>query len=67
MTATWARDVAEHSGEPRIWEGIEDVDDAELWETHLSSLKNRLIEFARHRAVEQAERSAASRPKLCKA
>src|SRR6202166_3889445 len=46
---------AEHSGEPQIWEGIESVDDAELWETHLS-LKNRLIEFTRHRAVEQAER-----------
>ena len=24
------------SGEPRIWEGIENVDDGELWETHLS-------------------------------
>jgi starch phosphorylase len=46
---------AEHSGEPEIWEGIESVDDAELWETHLS-LKTRLIEFARLRAVEQAER-----------
>jgi starch phosphorylase len=45
---------AEHSGEPQIWEGIESVDDAELWETHLS-LKTRLIEFARQRAVEQAE------------
>jgi glycogen phosphorylase len=45
---------AEHSGEPQIWEGIESVDDAELWETHLS-LKTRLIEFARLRAVEQAE------------
>ena len=40
---------AEHSGEPQIWEGIESVDDAELWETHLS-LKTRLIEFARMRA-----------------
>jgi len=45
---------AEHSGEPQIWEGIESVDDAELWETHLS-LKTRLIEFSRLRAVEQAE------------
>src|SRR3989454_438459 len=26
----------EHSGDPRTWEGIERVDDAELWETHLS-------------------------------
>ena len=50
---------AEHSGEPQIWEGIESVDDAELWETHLS-LKTRLIEFARMRAVEQAERRGES-------
>src|ERR1700721_813809 len=46
---------AEHSGEPEIWEGIENVDDAERWETPLS-LKTRLVEFARLRAVEQAER-----------
>src|SRR5882724_5697539 len=48
-------DWHEHSGEPQIWEGIEDVDDGELWETHLS-LKARLLEFVRLRAVEQAER-----------
>ena len=45
----------EHSGEPHLWEGIESVDDGELWETHLS-LKSRLIEFVRSRAVEQAVR-----------
>jgi len=45
----------EHSGESRIWEGIENVDDGELWETHLS-LKARLLEFVRRAAVEQAER-----------
>ncbi|MGA3023488.1 MAG: alpha-glucan family phosphorylase [Bryobacteraceae bacterium] len=45
----------EHSGESRIWEGIENVDDGELWETHLS-LKSRLIEFVRQRAMEQAAR-----------
>jgi starch phosphorylase len=45
----------EHSSEPRIWEGIENVDDGELWETHLS-LKQRLLEFVRNRASEQAER-----------
>ncbi|HET6144344.1 MAG TPA: alpha-glucan family phosphorylase [Candidatus Acidoferrales bacterium] len=50
---------AEHSGEPQIWENIESVDDAELWETH-QSLKNRLIEFARLRAVKQAERRGES-------
>jgi starch phosphorylase len=44
----------EHSADAHIWEGIENVDDGELWETHLS-LKLRLLEFVRHRAVEQAE------------
>ena len=52
-------DWHEHSGEPQIWEGIEDVDDGELWETHLS-LKSRLLEFVRLRAVEQAERRGES-------
>jgi starch phosphorylase len=45
----------QHSGESRIWEGIEDVEDGELWETHLS-LKSRLIEFVRTRAMEQSAR-----------
>jgi len=49
----------EHSGESRIWEGIETVDDGELWETHLS-LKSRLLEFVRRRAKEQAERRGES-------
>jgi starch phosphorylase len=44
-----------HSGTAKTWEEIENVDDGELWETHLS-LKSRLIEFARSRAREQAER-----------
>ena len=52
----------EHSGEPQIWEGIENVNDGELWETHLS-LKSRLLEFVRMRAVEQAERRGES-PKV---
>jgi starch phosphorylase len=43
------------SSEAHIWEGIDNVDDGELWETHLI-LKSRLIEFVRRRAVEQAER-----------
>src|SRR5258706_4240549 len=58
-------DWHEHSGEPQIWEGIEDVDDGELWETHLS-LKSRLLEFVRLRAVEQAERRGES-PKTLQA
>src|SRR5580693_1978702 len=45
----------ENSADPKIWEGIEDVDDGELWETHLH-LKSRLLDFVRHRVVEQAER-----------
>jgi glycogen phosphorylase len=45
----------EHSSEAKIWEGIENVDDGELWETHLI-LKSLLIEFVRRRAVRQAER-----------
>ena len=35
---------------PSIWEGIENVDDGEMWETHLS-LKSQLIEFVRRRAM----------------
>jgi starch phosphorylase len=49
----------EHSAEARIWEGIENVDDGELWETHLS-LKSRLLGFVRHRAIEQAQRRSES-------
>lgn len=44
----------ERTGESRIWEGIENIDPAELWETHLT-LKSRLLEFVRLRAVKQAE------------
>jgi starch phosphorylase len=42
------------SGEASLWERIEDIDDGELWETHLS-LKATLLEFVRRSAVEQAE------------
>jgi len=45
----------EHSGESRIWEGIESIDDAELWETH-NSLKARMLDFVRRRAVQQSAR-----------
>ncbi len=45
----------QHRADARTWEAIESVDDGELWETHLS-LKSRLIDFVRRRAVEQAER-----------
>jgi starch phosphorylase len=49
----------EHSGDAHIWEGIENVDDGELWETHLA-LKGRLLEFMRRRAVEMARRRGES-------
>jgi len=45
----------EHSSEASIWEGIEDVDDGELWETHLN-LKSASSSLCGRRLVEQAER-----------
>ena len=44
-----------NSGSASTWESIENIDDGELWETHLG-LKSVLLEFIRRRAVEQAER-----------
>ncbi len=49
----------QHSGEAHIWEGIESVDDGELWETHLA-LKSRLLDFVRRRSAQQAERRGES-------
>jgi starch phosphorylase len=43
------------SATAKTWEAIENVDDGELWETHLS-LKTQLLDFLRHRAQEQALR-----------
>ena len=43
------------SGEAMTWDGIENIDDGELWETHLA-LKSRMLSFVRRRAVAQAER-----------
>ena len=45
----------ERSGNPKTWEGVDSVDDGELWETHLS-LKSRMLGFVRRRAVEQSAR-----------
>lgn len=56
-------DWHQRSSEAKIWLGIEDVDDGELWETHLN-LKSQLIEFVRRRAVEQAQRRGESREVL---
>ena len=44
-----------HSSDAKIWEGMENVDDGELWETHFN-LKSQMIEFIRRRAVKQAAR-----------
>ena len=43
-----------HSGSPDVWEGIEKVSDAELWETHVA-LKIRLLDFVRRRIVREAQ------------
>jgi starch phosphorylase len=43
------------SSEAKIWDGIDNVDDGELWETHFN-LKSQMIEFVRRRAVKQATR-----------
>jgi glycogen phosphorylase len=48
-------DWTSRSTQPALWEAIEPVDDGELWETH-QTLKARLIDFTRRRAVLQAER-----------
>ena len=48
-------DWADKSASPSTWEGIEDVNDGELWETH-QVLKSRLLAFARQRVVAQSER-----------
>jgi starch phosphorylase len=48
-------DWHQRGSEAKIWLGIENVDDGELWETHLN-LKSQLIEFVRRRAVAQATR-----------
>ncbi|PYR53204.1 MAG: alpha-glucan phosphorylase [Acidobacteria bacterium] len=47
-------DWPERAGDPGFWEGIEDVDDGEVWETH-QTLKVQLIEVARRRAARRAE------------
>ncbi len=56
-------DWHQRGSEAKIWLGIENVDDGELWETHLN-LKSQLIEFVRRRAVDQAARRGESREVL---
>jgi glycogen phosphorylase len=52
-----------HSSDAKIWDGIENVDDGELWETHFN-LKSQMIDFVRRRAVKQAARRDESRGML---
>ena len=48
------------ASEKSIWTAIENIDDGELWETHLS-LKSQLLDFARHRAVPRPHDAANQR------
>lgn len=63
MNQTYARhfgpDWHVRSGEPEVWQGIERVDDGELWETHVA-LKARLLSFVRQEAARQAARRGES-------
>jgi starch phosphorylase len=54
-----------NSGAAKTWEEIENVDDGELWETHLG-LKSQLLDFVRRRAMEQAKRRNESNETLLK-
>jgi len=45
----------QNSARSQTWDEIENVDDGELWETHLT-LKTQMLDFVRRRAREQAER-----------
>ncbi|MGI8992210.1 MAG: alpha-glucan family phosphorylase [Bryobacteraceae bacterium] len=56
-------DWQQRSGEASTWEGIENVDDGELWETHLS-LKSRLLDFVRQRAIDQSEARGETRERI---
>jgi len=47
----WSQRVSDEG----LWDKIDDIDDAELWETH-QTLKVQLIEIARRHAGRQAER-----------
>ncbi|MFL6417282.1 MAG: alpha-glucan family phosphorylase [Bryobacteraceae bacterium] len=56
-------DWRQRSAEASTWEGIESVDDGELWETHLS-LKSRMLEFVRERAMERAAARGETRDRI---
>jgi starch phosphorylase len=56
-------DWQKRGSDKRTWAAIENVDDGELWETHLN-LKSQLLDFTRHRACEQAARRGESKETL---
>jgi starch phosphorylase len=45
----------DRSSDPGLWDGVESIDDGELWEAH-QALKASLIDVSRRRIVAQAER-----------
>ncbi len=59
MRVLYDRVLPEHwyqrTGEADVWRSFESITPGELWEVH-ASLKNRLINYARRRAVDQARR-----------
>ena len=54
-TGTWGPTGRDSSAIPETWEGIDTVEDAELWETQ-QVLKARMINFVRNRLAAQARR-----------
>jgi len=48
-------DWSTRSGEAEIWQRVDELEDAELWETH-QLLKSRLLSFVRRRVARQRER-----------
>ena len=52
-------DWPQRASDPGFWERVDAIDDGELWETH-QTLKTRLIEIARRRIAQQAERRGES-------
>jgi glycogen phosphorylase len=52
-------DWKRRDGEPEVWEGIHQVDDSALWETH-QVLKARLLDFVRRQEAVQRKRRAES-------
>jgi len=62
--AIWVRDWHLLSSEAKIWEGIDNVDDGELWETHFN-LKSRMIEFCAPSRRSNRPRAATNRAMCC--